>query len=1735
MTDISGLPPDALDGRGITSHIASQYHQGIPFSTVSTRALVAVNTFTPLDVNQDQVFRQFAAQICNRMELRGESQVVCFLGEHGTGKSEFASAITRHILTLAGNPLSSRIRKVQPILEAFSTVKNSSSTFASKMGLNQELQYDKDSNLIGCTLMDFRLERSRVTKIPTNERNYHVFYYMVNGLTDEERYHLQLTDVANNRFRYLGHPSQLRQAGIDDRIKLKQLKSSLYSLGFSRSDVANIFQILAAILHLGQVQFRMANMDYSVAQGTAVEVGNPDIVEVVATFLGVDPDVLTQCLVTKTVTINKDRVTIVLDQRGARENCDEIARTLYTLLVSWIFEHINRELSRNAPGASAADYDPIIQSTISIVDFPGFNTASTPALDCLLHNTANEMLYHYMMYNYFTKSDDVLGREDVEVSSTEYFDNTETVRTLVRPSLGLLSVINDYAQRDKEDVQLMDSISKRFKDSRTVMPYADTNSFVVNHFDGEVEYSVKGLLDDAKEAISAAIINLINSSTSSGFLKDVFEQTAVITDTFGESHEVVGATLSSEPRRQPSLINRDGIGRQRSQRYSAAEEQRRQATFKGTRNARIDAKKQKGSAAQFVLALDNMLETFEDHNAYFVLCIKPNDHRLSNSFDARAVRQQVTGLGIPDIAKRTKFTDLSLFSPFHEYLELARMNNLTAFDTPQVGESERVQAIKLIQRSGWSERDIQAGTTGVFLSEGAWLALVDPTNSFAERAAKKFANDPEDQFKEAYMYDDLETRSMAGGFSNMFKFAGSSALLEDNGEALDEAEDFTAPQTTSPSRRLWMTIVWLYTFWVPEFFIKLLGGMKFKSVRIAWREKFTINLIIWGMCAGCVLFLIGFPFLICPLQNVMSAGELAGYSYQSNTKHVYTAIRGTIYDITHFASAHYPSIVPTGDILNYGGKISSDLFPMQISAVCGGVNGTMSEFIVMGDPNNYTDVNAQYHDFRSFTNDSRPDWYLEKMEFFNKNLLKSYIGYTPEDVKKMAENQKKSVASLNGFVYDFTDYISGNVYTKAPAGYVPPPNINKDFMQEDLVNLFLNFAGQDVSGKYRDLDIDDQVRDNMNRCMHNVFMIGKLDTRGSAKCMFARYFLLAITCFVVAIILIKFLAALQFGSYEYPDDLDRFIICQVPVYTEDEKSLRRAIDSLARTKYDDKRKILVIVCDGNIRGAGNDKTTPELVLDILGGSEGQDPPALSLEGLGDGDQQYNMGKIYYGVYEVGGHLVPYLVLVKVGKPNELRPGNRGKRDSQMILMRFLNRVHHNTPMSPFELELYRHFEYTVGVNPAYYEYIMQVDADTIVSPESLSQLVGKMVRDNRIQAVCGETALSNARHSLVTMIQVYEYYISHNLAKAFESLFGSVTCLPGCFSLYRIYEQRTSKPIFVSNPIVDNYAENNVRTLHTKNLLHLGEDRYLTTLLLKYNPQYSTKFLRHAQAWTIAPDTWSVFLSQRRRWINSTVHNLVELVPMSQLCGFCFFSMRFIVLIDLFSTLIQPVTCAYLAYLIYLCSSRSDDVPWTSIAMLCGIYGLQAIIFVLRRKWEMVGWMFVYLLAIPIFSLALPLYAFWYMDDFSWGSTRVVVDEKGQMAVISEEGAEASEHVPLRLWADYKSELERREMDEKVVDSDAVSYYPATLNRSASGVSLDSYRTRASMLATEDYDQTNFANQPTDADLTAAIRDILATADLTKVTKRTVRAQLERQFNCKLNMRKEYISRATEALLSGEL
>jgi chitin synthase len=290
------------------------------------------------------------------------------------------------------------------------------------------------------------------------------------------------------------------------------------------------------------------------------------------------------------------------------------------------------------------------------------------------------------------------------------------------------------------------------------------------------------------------------------------------------------------------------------------------------------------------------------------------------------------------------------------------------------------------------------------------------------------------------------------------------------------------------------------------------------------------------------------------------------------------------------------------------------------------------------------------------------------------------------------------------------------------------------------------------------------------------------------------------------------------------------------------------------------------------------------------------------------------------------------------------------------------------------------------------------------------------------------------------LLEVFEYYISHHLTKAFESLFGGVTCLPGCFSMYRIKAPKSDNsgywiPILANPDVVEHYSENVVDTLHKKNLLLLGEDRYLTTLMLKTFPKRKNIFCQQAVCKTIVPDTFRVLLSQRRRWINSTVHNLFELVLVRESCGTFCFSMQFMVAVELAGTLVLPAAIAFTFYLIIVSiipGGTDTTIPLILLALVLGLPGV--LIVITSRKVSYVGWMLIYLLSLPIWNGILPAYAFWHFDDFSWGQTRKVSGDSATHTG-DKDGEFDATQIVMKRWAEFERERIRHQSNSPYPDS----------------------------------------------------------------------------------------------------
>ena len=203
------------------------------------------------------------------------------------------------------------------------------------------------------------------------------------------------------------------------------------------------------------------------------------------------------------------------------------------------------------------------------------------------------------------------------------------------------------------------------------------------------------------------------------------------------------------------------------------------------------------------------------------------------------------------------------------------------------------------------------------------------------------------------------------------------------------------------------------------------------------------------------------------------------------------------------------------------------------------------------------------------------------------------------------------------------------------------------------------------------------------------------------------------------------------------------------------------------------------------------------------------------------------------------------------------------------------------------------------------------------------------------------------------------------------------------------------RPLLTADNVFQAYSRNDIDSLHDKNLFSLGEDRMLTTLLLKYFSEFRLNFVPAAACWTIVPNEFKVLLSQRRRWINSTFHNMWELLKVNTMCGICCISMKAVVILDMLSTMILPAAMLYALSFIYTVFVVGEPITQMTLILYGIILGAQVLIFLVRSRIDHFFWFLIYLvLGMPVFFFILPLYSFWNMDDLSWGTTRQVASKK---------------------------------------------------------------------------------------------------------------------------------------------
>jgi chitin synthase len=752
----------------------------------------------------------------------------------------------------------------------------------------------------------------------------------------------------------------------------------------------------------------------------------------------------------------------------------------------------------------------------------------------------------------------------------------------------------------------------------------------------------------------------------------------------------------------------------------------------------------------------------------------------------------------------------------------------------------------------------------------------------------------------------------------------------------------------------------------------------------AWREKVAICFCVF-LASAFFVGLFGFiPVFLCRERTVYTLGNV-----QERTKEDWVVLNGYVYDVGGLFERH-----PTGPqgveafLHDDASRMFPRLPPIMLPDMCLNKAKFLDNEVLQVTTPTCSDMTNEdlkngvpCHTFVTGVNAT-----AKYMGEFEKGVL-------AHDGAVLLDSPFTFWVSIHDRVYNVTKYVNEirNEQTK---------QIEKDhpmaYLEPTLNNLVINKLNEDATELFLSVYPDDRVLN----CMDELFYVGIIDTRFDVVCFVLNIIMYFLLIFVALIMIAQMVCSLMYiakGTRTYSDeDTQDQVIIMVPCYNEGASELIKTIDSVLSTTYPEENKVIFIIADGVVTGSGEEMSTPESLAEILGFE--MDPHNDELYAYDSiGLLTSNRSRVYHGYYEVEDRSLKYLVVVKHGLPMEqagsAKPGNRGKRDSQLIVMGYFNRIYHGRELTELDAAIEDGL-IDLNMQSDDMRLLMTIDADTRVEELSVTHMTYSMNQNDRILALCGETKVDNKWQSWVTMMQVFEYYNNHHMKKGFESAFGCVTCLPGCFTMYRILND-DGKPLLADDHVYAEYLRNDIDSLHEQNLFHLGEDRMLTTLLLHFFPDMFLSYVPEAQCFTIVPHSLRVLMSQRRRWINSTYHNLLELTKVKTMCGVCCCSMKTVVYLDLIACMILPASTVYAVYLIFLVAAGKTQFSILLLVLYGLIIGVQIVVFIIRSRYDFLFW-FVYftIIGVPVFYFLLPLYAFWHMDDFSWGETRKVAAMK---------------------------------------------------------------------------------------------------------------------------------------------
>uniref|UniRef100_A0A3Q0RF94 Myosin VIIBb n=1 Tax=Amphilophus citrinellus TaxID=61819 RepID=A0A3Q0RF94_AMPCI len=675
---------------GLLRNLLLRHKKGIIY-TYTGSVLVAVNPYKDFPIYSDEQVRLYhgqklgelpphifaIAEACYFNMTRHLRNQCCIIsGESGAGKTESSKLILQYLAAVSGELSQQQIEKQilesNPILEAFGNAKTVRNDNSSRFGKYLEIFFNMDGMIEGARVEQYLLEKSRVCHQALEERNYHIFYCLLAGITAEEKKPLSLGNA--KEYKFLTKGNCITCGGRDDAKSYSRICSALKTLTFTGNQCQEIFKLLAAILHLGNVCFEATTQNNLESSG----VSKSQHFSVAASLLEVEKPILETNLTHRTFRTTRERVTKPLSCEQAADCRDAFVKAIYNKLFIWIVGKINSVIYKKLTSNSKSSY-----LSIGLLDIFGFENFNTNSFEQLCINFANEKLQQFFVGHIFKLEQKEYLKQGVVWDNINFSDNQSVLDLLAGIPCNVLALIDEESHFPKgTDATMLKKMNQQYKDNKNYIGARSDHGthFGIRHFAGLVHYDSSGFLEKNRDAVSSDIIKMVDVSTNK-LLRQIFEAEL--------STNGIKAALSLSHCEFFPLSSLQG---------------------------HADVRKQVPTlSGQFRQSLDSLMKALSGCQPFFIRCFKPNNDKQFEVFDRELCMRQLRYSGMMDTIRIRKL-GFPIRHTFADFLKRYRVLLKTTVCDPKTA-SAAACCKAICEEVIGGEGEWKIGNTKIFLKD----------------------------------------------------------------------------------------------------------------------------------------------------------------------------------------------------------------------------------------------------------------------------------------------------------------------------------------------------------------------------------------------------------------------------------------------------------------------------------------------------------------------------------------------------------------------------------------------------------------------------------------------------------------------------------------------------------------------------------------------------------------------------------------------------------------------------------------------------------------------------------------------------------------------------------------------------------------------------------------------------------------------------------------------------------